>query len=302
MNEWGIAIVAVILILSFGFMIDQRRKIKKTMDMLNKMLDSAIDGSFTEHSFDESLLSSLESRLSRYLSSSVVSARNLESEKDRIKSLLSDISHQTKTPLSNILLYTQLLEEHNLPKESAACVDALKGETGKLSFLVTSLVKLSRLEAGILSVYPIQQCVFPMLDEVYKQFEPIALQKHIALTVQSTKVQAVFDAKWTTQAIGNLIDNAIKYTPSGGCVTVSVNEYDLFCRIDIADTGIGIPEEEQAKIFTRFFRSQAVWEQQGVGIGLYLVRKILEEQDGYIKVSSTLGQGSTFSVFLPRKT
>ena len=107
------------------------------------------------------------------------------------------------------------------------------------------------------------------------------------------------DGKWTAEALGNLLDNAIKYTREGG-ITVKTTPYELFLRLDITDTGMGIPEEEQAKIFTRFYRSEAVKEQEGVGIGLYLTREIVSRQGGYLKVSSETGKGSTFSVFLPR--
>ena len=106
------------------------------------------------------------------------------------------------------------------------------------------------------------------------------------------------DPKWTVEALGNLVDNAIKYTVDGG-VTISVTPYEMFVRIDVADTGIGIPEEEQGRIFTRFYRGDTNVQQEGVGIGLYLAREILHSEGGYLKVSSTAGQGSTFSMFLP---
>ena len=96
-----------------------------------------------------------------------------------------------------------------------------------------------------------------------------------------------------------MVDNAIKYTESGS-ICVGVQLYELFARVDVTDTGIGIAEAEQPKIFSRFYRSQAVCEEEGVGIGLYLARKIISDQGGYIKLHSEVGIGSTFSVFLPR--
>ena len=98
----------------------------------------------------------------------------------------------------------------------------------------------------------------------------------------------------------NLLDNAVKYTPAGGRITLEAIPYQLFCRIDVTDTGPGIPEAERAKVFQRFYRSPAAYETEGVGIGLYLARRIAEEQGGYIKVSSQPGRGSCFSVYLPR--
>ncbi len=304
MNEWNlvpfvIALAAILLCLAIVLL--ERRKTKKIMKTLNQMLDCAMDGSFAENTFDESLLSAVESRLNRYLTASAVSAHNLKTEKEKIKELLADISHQTKTPIANILLYAQLLEEQNLQEEGMTCVAALRGQAEKLSFLIASLVKLSRLETGVLTLHPVSNAIAPMLEEAAEQFAPKAAQKDVRLAMNATDARAVFDYKWTTEALCNLLDNAVKYTPAGGSIQILVREYDLFCRIDVADTGIGISEAEQAKIFARFYRSQSVSEQDGVGIGLYLTRQILAEQGGYIKVASSLGGGAVFSMFLPRQ-
>lgn len=304
MIEWnqalpGLALAAIMICVIT--MLWNHYKLKKTMNTLGQMLEHAIAGTFTEHTFDESLLSALEGRLNKYLTASMLSARNLSAEKEKIKELLADISHQTKTPLSNILLYAQLLEEQNLPEESEACVAALHGQAEKLNFLIAALVKLSRLETGIFTLHAASNAIAPMLRDAGEQFMSAAAQKGIELTLDTTDAYAVYDYKWTVEALCNLIDNAIKYTPSGGSIHICVKEYDLFCRIDVTDTGIGIAEEEHAKIFTRFYRSRSVSDQEGVGIGLYLTRQILTGQGGYMKVSSTVGHGSTFSMFLPRE-
>ena len=304
MNEWNLALFVMAvaaMLLCVTMVLLERRNTKRTMKTMHQMLDRVMDGSFTETMFDESLLSAVESKLNQYLTASAVSARNLNTEKEKIKELLADISHQTKTPITNILLYAQLLEEQNLPEESLDCIAALRGQAEKLSFLIASLVKLSRLETGVFTLRPVSNAIAPMLREAVTQFTPKAVQKGIHLTLDTTDAQGVFDYKWTMEALCNLIDNAIKYTPKGGSIQVSVKEYDLFCRIDVADTGIGISEAEQANIFTRFYRSPAVSEQEGVGIGLYLARQILAEQGGYIKVVSSPEDGAVFSMFLPRQ-
>ena len=117
--------------------------------------------------------------------------------------------------------------------------------------------------------------------------------------MQDTDAFAVFDFKWTAEALANIVDNAIKYTEHG-TITISAVSYEMFARIDISDTGSGIPETEQAKIFARFYRSNSVQKQEGVGIGLYLARQIISGEGGYIKVASVPGKGSTFSIFLPK--
>lgn len=286
---------------SIFFMIYYRKKTRNTLERASIMIDDAISGSFKERVFDESMLSSVETKLSQFLSSCSVSSKNLADEKDKIKELIADISHQTKTPVSNILLYAQLLCEQNLTDESAQFVSALSEQAEKLSFLIESLVKTSRLEAGIISLNPKLSCVQTLLSEVAVQLAPKAEAKSIKLYVNSTSEKAIFDPKWTTEAVYNIADNAVKYTPFGGSIEISVTPFELFCRIDIKDSGIGIPEEEQSKIFMRFYRSPQVRDLEGVGIGLYLAREIISGESGYIKVSSVPSKGTVFSVYLPRE-
>lgn len=304
MNDWNLPLYVLgtaVMLLSLFYGLIERYKTRRTLKRLNRMLDLAIDGNFSENVFDESLLSSVEGRFHRYLTASAISARNLNEEKEMIKELLSDLSHQTKTPISNILLYAQLLEEQELPAAGVACVIPLRGQAEKLSALIDSLIKLSRLETGVFTLHPALTAVFPMLEAAMLQFVPKAAEKRISLTAEPTDASAVFDSKWTTEALCNLVDNAIKYTPDGGMVQISVREYEQFCRIDITDSGMGISEAERSKVFSRFYRSPSVGEQDGAGIGLYLARQILIGQGGYIKVSQAPGGGSIFSMFLSRE-
>ena len=165
------AILVAAILLCLAAVLTQRHKTRKIMKRLNRMLDSALDGSFIQDSFDESLLSSVESRFNQYLNASGISARNTAAEKEKIKELLADISHQTKTPIANILLYLQLLEEQDLPKEAMDQVAALRAQGEKLNFLISSLVKLSRLETGVFTLHPVFGNIAPMLEEVTEQFE-----------------------------------------------------------------------------------------------------------------------------------
>ena len=278
-----------------------RLRLRRTLKRMDAMLDAALRGEFSEDAFDETMLSALETKLAHYLSASAVSERNLQAEKDAIKTLIADISHQTKTPVANLLLYTQLLSEQALPPESWECAAALEAQAEKLRFLIESLIKTSRLETGILTLHPKNAPLAPTLEGAAAQVRPKAEAKGIILTVAPTGESALFDPKWTAEALYNLLDNAVKYTPPGGRVTVGAVAYNFFCRVDVSDTGMGVPEGEQAKIFQRFYRAEAAREAEGVGIGLYLSRQIAAGQGGYLKVSSTPGRGSTFSLFLPRK-
>lgn len=149
----------------------------KLMRRLDNMIASAIDGTFTEQVFDESRISALENRFAKYLSASETSYKNVAAEKNTIKELISDISHQTKTPGANILLYAELLQEQDLSEETAQYVSSLTAQAEKLNFLITSLVKLSRLETGILSLSAKRTPVFPMIQNLMEQFAPPGQRK-----------------------------------------------------------------------------------------------------------------------------
>lgn len=294
-------LIWILLALAAALALWSRFRFRRVFNRLDDMLERALRGEFREEVFDESRLSAVEARLAQYLAASSTGARELEEEKDKIKSLIADISHQTKTPIANVLLYAQLLGEQPLSPEGRDCLAALEGQTEKLRSLIEALVKTSRLETGVLALHPRSASLAPVLEECAAQFTPKAAEKEVALhLVPAENTAAVFDPKWTAEALCCLLDNAVKYTPPGGTVTLQAVFYELFCRINVTDTGPGIPEEEQPKIFRRFYRSPDARDAEGVGIGLYLARQIAEGQGGYIRVFSKPGRGSKFSLFLPK--
>lgn len=301
MVQWFIMIgIAVVTGIAFSllFILLYQRKMRRFLDSIDDMLDSAIDGDFIERCFDESVLSAVEAKLARFLASYAVSSKNLTKEKENIESLISDISHQTRTAVANILLYTQLLEEVRLPQDCVEYVNILSVQAKKLDFLIEALVKTSRLESGIITVQPQRNNVGGLIERAITQISPRAKEKEITIQLESTDGIAYYDPKWTIEAVYNVLDNAVKYSPMQGFIKIKVIPYELFLRVDIIDQGIGIAEDEQSKIFTRFYRSPATSAQEGMGLGLFFAREIFSSGGGYIKVASKLGQGSTFSIFL----
>ena len=273
---------------------------KKLLARLDKMLEDGINGTFSESVYDETQLSKLESKWLRYLTSSKLSAKKTEQEREKLQELVSDISHQTKTPLSNILLYTQLLQEQDIDGQSRQLVDEIRQQSEKLEFLIQSLVKTSRLETGTFQLAPLKNNIDSVIDAAIEQITPKAKSKQIKIMYSSQSHTAKFDIKWTQEALFNILDNAVKYSPRNSVIKITVYAYEMFACVLVADQGIGIPEEELPRIFGRFYRGQNVREQNGVGIGLYLCRQIIEGQGGYITVESTVNQGSIFKIFLPR--
>ena len=275
-------------------------KSKKIFDTLDKMLEDGINGTFVESDYDESRLSSLESKWYRYLTSSKLSEHKINLEKEKIKELVSDISHQTKTPLTNINLYSQLLLEQNLDDESKYLANEIYKQTQKLNFLIQSLVKTSRLETGTFQLIPQKNSFDVLITKSIEQMKKKSEIKNIKINYSETNVKAVFDMKWTSEALCNVLDNAIKYSNKNSIINVSVKDYEMFADIIVEDNGIGISENEIEKIFGRFYRGTNVLEDEGIGIGLYLAREIIEKQNGYIYVESVINRGSVFKICMPK--
>lgn len=216
--------------------------------------------------------------------------------------LVSDISHQVKTPVSNLKMVTDtLLSRPVTEQERSDFLQGIRSQTDKLEFLFQALVKTSRLETGAIRL---EKKDGPLIDTLAQAMSGIvyeAEKKDISVTVQCPDdLRLSHDSKWTAEALFNLLDNAVKYTPAGGKISVSVEQWEVYVKLDVTDTGKGISESQQAAIFRRFYREEEVHDKPGVGIGLYLAREIVTRQGGYIRVTSEIGRGSTFSVFLPK--
>ncbi len=279
---------------------------RKTLDRIEQMVDDAIAGDFRESDYDETQLSRVESKWKHYLGLSALTRENMEREKENVKGLVSDISHQTKTPMANIRLYAELLRENLESEEDSAgkqqnlrLLDEISRQSEKLEFLIQSLTKMSRLESNIVEVKPRRQKLSELISAVVRDAVPKAVQKGVEIVnIYDGDGCADYDMKWTKEALGNVVDNAVKYSRPGGRVQISAKEYGWYTAISVKDQGIGVREEDTAKIFGRFYRAGEVQQEEGVGIGLYLTREILRKENGYIKVKSKPGEGAEFVLFL----
>ena len=272
----------------------------KTLRRLDEMLEQAINGEFEEERYDETELSRLEAKWKQYLTTSKMSMEQLNKNREGMQALVSDISHQTRTPLSNILLYSQLLCEQTDNQEEKHLAEQIVRQAEKLEFLIQALVKMSRLESNVLVLKPQRQPIEPLLLEAMEEILPKAEKKkiHVKLQGNPSHMQAVYDKKWTAEALGNILDNAVKYSTLESTVEVTVEKFEFYVCISVRDEGIGISEEERAQIFSRFYRSAEVQQEDGIGIGLYLAREIVQKEKGYMKVLSKEGKGSTFKMYL----
>lgn len=226
----------------------------------------------------------------------------ISEEKDKLKELVSDISHQTKTPIANIKLYLEMMADETDFDRNQEYLKKMNGQVDKLDFLLQSMVKMSRLETGTIKI---QKQIAPLTDTLAMAISNVVIKaekKNIKIDVQyDERLELNHDKKWTAEAIFNILDNAVKYTNDGGNIHIVVCRQELFTKISIEDTGKGIAPERQATIFTRFYREPEVHDNDGIGIGLYLAREIITLQNGYIEVQSQVGQGSTFMIYLPNR-
>lgn len=233
-----------------------------------------------------------------------INMRKIENEKENVKSLVTDISHQLKTPLANVELYNTLLAEEGISDEER--LEFLETEgiaIEKLKMLVDSLINISRLEADMISIDKKEENLKECIESAISSVKADAAKKNITIKndIKEDCILAI-DRKWTTEAIFNLLDNAVKYTAPNGKINLSLDNGINYFALNIEDNGIGIDTDEYNDIFKRFYRSRndIVQNEKGSGVGLYLVRKIMNLQDGNVMVSSEKEKGSTFTLYFSK--
>ena len=279
---------------------------KKEARLFAEKVEAALDAIVTgkEWTIEGELEDSLWGRTGTQLAKAgnVFQKKEEESvrEKERVKGLISDISHQTRTPVANIKLYLELLGDEELSQSGQEILGKIQGQMEKIDFLMQSMVKMSRIETGILQIRKEDKNLYETIRHAVASVVPEAAQKKIALYVDCEEEMFIrHDSKWTEEAVYNVLDNALKYTESGGKIHIQAERQELFVKLSISDTGKGIAPERQAEIFTRFYREPEVHDKPGVGIGLYLARTIMELQKGYIEVQSEVGRGASFRLYFP---
>ena len=293
------------LFCSICFMVLVRRKLAMFSDAFCSLMDDMLSGNMQPKQTveEESLFYKIEYRLNRLYEVMQENKNSIAQEQADLQELISDISHQVKTPIANLKMINSTLLENEVPvQKQKEFLTAQASQLDKLDFLMQAMIKTSRLETGVISLEKKSQPLYDTLAAALGDILLNAEKKQIDVQVECPEhLDARHDRKWTSEALFNILDNAVKYTPAGGQIRVSVEGWEMYVKIDIADTGIGISEQHQGTIFKRFYREDAVHDVDGIGIGLYLAREIVTLQGGYIRVVSEVGKGSTFSVFLLRK-
>ena len=299
----SIFIFSIFVILSYLFFERLNKKYMEEIfiqlsDMLATIIDMREDEVFS--TIEDSLFSKLQHQTIKLTTILKNKNKDIEDERNEIKSLISDISHQLKTPLTNLKMYGEFLQDENLSEEERKeFTKVIIVSLNRMSFLVESMIKMSRLESGVISLKPqinsLNETILMAIGQVQKK----ARLKNIVIKLNEIdKINVIHDKNWVSEGFFNILENAVKYTGQQGVIEITLRKYEMFARVDIKDNGSGISEEEIPKIFKRFYRGTNANDVEGIGIGLYLTREIIKKHGGYIKVTSS-NEGTNFSVFLP---
>ncbi|WP_294196456.1 sensor histidine kinase KdpD [uncultured Clostridium sp.] len=269
-------------------------------NMLSTIIDIREDIVFS--TIEDSLFSKLQHQTIKLTNILKNKNKQIEEERNEIQELISDIAHQLKTPLTNLKMYGEFLKDESLSEdERKEFFEIVMYSLNRLSFLVESMIKMSRLESGVITLRPNLSNLNDTLLMSINQVQKKAKEKKININLEEVdKIKIYHDKNWISEAIFNLLENAVKYSTNNSKIDIKIQSYKMFVRIDVKDNGIGIQEDELPKIFRRFYRGSNVEDIEGIGIGLYLTREIVNKHGGYIKVKSN-NNGSIFSIFLPNK-
>lgn len=300
----NLIVFVVVIILIMLILSNLMKYVFSKLKIISKNIEDIIHNKYEiEDDFkEEGVLNIIHSDLNKLSRSLNLKIKNINKEKESIKELVTDISHQLKTPLASLNLYNSLLLEEELDEEDRIeFLTTNKMSINKLHNLIDSLVNTSRLEASMINIKKEDKSIKQTLTKAIDSVKAKANLKNIKISVTDFEDKIILhDSKWTEESIFNILENGVKYTHDNGKIEVSLQETINFIRIDIKDNGIGIDKSEFNNIFKRFYRSEKVEEVEGSGVGLYLSRKIIESQGGNIIVSSKIGQGSKFSLFLTK--
>lgn len=221
----------------------------------------------------------------------------LKQDKIQLTDAISDISHQLKTPLTSMMMMSDLLSDDELPaakrKEFTRNISV---QLERIEWLISSLLKLSKIDAGSV---PFKKDLVVMDKLIQKALEPVLIP--LDIKEQTVSIQGASgasfrgDLNWTAEAVLNILKNAIEHTPTGGAIHISFEENALFTEMIIADNGRGIEKEELPFIFKRFYKGKHASE-GSVGIGLAMAHSIIKSQNGDIEIKSVKGKGTQFRI------
>lgn len=295
--EWIFAGAAALMLAAAVWGYVRNRRMYRTID---RMLDEVLNGEkITQSDIREGEISALAAKALRVQELLGEKVRQADEEREEVKGLISNMSHQLKTPLAAVMMYQELLQGGLSGEDRRRFLEKMRVQTEKLSWILNSLFKMVRLEQNAIDFTPGNAPILPTIRAAAGDVYEKAQKKQIEIILEPFEdVPLYHSPKWTEEALKNLLENAVKYSPAKSRISISLRRFEMYSEIRVKDEGMGIRREEQTKIFRRFYRSPEAELEEGSGIGLYLAKLIAEKEKGYVNVASEHGKGSVFSVFL----
>ncbi|CBZ02656.1 HAMP domain-containing histidine kinase [Clostridium botulinum] len=292
---FGVAIFIIYIIIY-----DKFKYFYKKAEIFTEASEDIMEGHFSKF-IDENkegdfyILSSKFNLMSNRLEESLL---NLRKEKIFLKNIISDISHQLKTPLSSLIMFNELMKDENMPIEDRKNFLKLSDEQlRRMEWLIINLLKVGRLEAGVVEFRRENNPLYVTVNKALAGLSEKAKEKSQQVIVDIDEdVYFKHDMDWTAEAISNIIKNSIEHTDNYGQIKISCEETPISLTISIKDNGEGIPEKLQNKIFERFYKGENSVNPSSIGIGLSLTKSIIESQNGSIIVESEMGEGTEFII------
>ena len=271
----------------------------KRIEELNDYLVKVLSGSDTPNILnqEEGEISILANNIYKAASTLRVQNEILRDDKKQLASAIADISHQLKTPLTSMMVMNDLLSREDDPSKRLEFLQTQSAQLSRMNWLIQTLLKLSKLDAGTIELRHEQVNAKELLTEVIKPFEIQFELRGISYKQDATDMSITCDKNWTVEALQNIVKNCLEHMDDGGALEINTLDTTLFGQITIKDTGCGIAKEDIPHIFERFYKGKNAGK-DSVGIGLALTKAIIEDQHGEIEVKSTEGEGSTFVIKL----
>lgn len=246
----------------------------------------------------------------RFIRGAVAVLRDMTEERqlDKMrKDFIANVSHELRTPISMLQGYSEAIVDDiaESQEEKKEMAKVIYDESLRMGRLVNELLDLARMEAGHIQLTLEEVHLYPFMNRIIHKFQGLAKDNEIYLSaeLENDIPAAFFDPDRIEQVLTNLIDNAIRHTPLGGSVKLNVSQVDLGIKVEVADSGSGIPEEDLPFVFERFYKADKARTRgrAGTGLGLAIAKNIIDAHRGHISVQSKIGQGTTFAFILPRK-
>ncbi len=272
------------------------------MEELSEALESLINGNDPgiEGLNDDTLPSKVKNQIQRLGDKMRGQEQALQKEREEIRGLIADTAHQLRTPLANMESYLTLLQKGEGNEEDREfCMQAILESEEKIRFLTEGFIRMARLENGIIQIRKEQGKLQETILAGILQVRAAAEEKSITVRLEmDEELEVSHDPRWLGEAVYNLLDNRVKYSPEYSEIVVTAEKNEMFVRIEVRDQGIGIDEGEESLVFRRFYRGNRASGSQGFGLGLYLAREIVMRHGGFMKLKR-LEPGLSAGIWLP---